>query len=63
MEKGIRYMIKTVDACTYHFRNDGVKFLENDSQIIIREKNGSETIFMKSNVVYACKDVYDKCKN
>lgn len=51
-----RYLIKTVCGTCYHFEGDGVKFLENESQIIIREKDGSETIFMKCNVIYAAKD-------
>lgn len=55
--KCFRYLIKTLDGSVYCFEGDGIRFLENSSQIIIREKDGSETIFMKCNVIYASKEV------
>ena len=55
--KCFKYVVKTICGTCYHFEGDGVKFFENQSQIIIREKDGSETIFMKRNIIYVSKEV------
>lgn len=54
-------IIKTICGTIYQFDSKDVKVLENQTQIIIREKDNSETIFMKRNVIYISKEGSLKC--
>lgn len=50
------YLIKTIGNI-YRFDGDKAELLENKSQIIVREKDGTETIFIKRNIIYVSKEV------
>lgn len=53
----MHYLIKTTSGFTYSFDGHNAKLFENQSQIIVREKIGTETIFIKQNVIYVSKEV------